>query len=137
MTGGAAKREVLARARFLVFPVRWEEPFGLAVTEALASGCYVLATPYGSLPEIVTRNVGMLSARGADLLEAARHPQKFSPEACRERVLKGGFTHLDMAKNYLAYYERIVARGRLGPEGAEPPQTVAGFFANRLLPWES
>src|SRR5262249_7044398 len=47
------KRDLLSRARCLIFPVRWEEPFGLALTEALASGCYVVGTPYGALPEII------------------------------------------------------------------------------------
>jgi glycosyltransferase involved in cell wall biosynthesis len=133
MLGGDEKRDLIARARCLIFPVRWEEPFGIAITEALVSGCYVAATPYGSLPEIVTPETGVLSTSAAELAEVVRSPHRFSPQACRERVLGGGFTHLDMARNYLRHYENILAQGRLG-ETAEPVP-LARFNAKELLPW--
>ncbi|MCX6895386.1 MAG: glycosyltransferase, partial [Verrucomicrobia bacterium] len=103
MLGGAEKRDLLARARCLIFPVRWEEPFGIALTEALVSGAFVAGTPYGSLPEIVTPATGVLSANANELVAAVKSPQRFSPAACRDHVLRGGFTHLDMAKNYLRH----------------------------------
>jgi glycosyl transferase family 1 len=136
MIGGDEKRDLLARARCLIFPVRWEEPFGLALTESLVSGCYVVGTPYGSLPEIVTPEVGVLSASAAELAEAVRSPQRFTPAVCRDYVLSGGFTHLDMAKKYLRYYEAVLSHGRL-VENVEPaPATMPGFVAKQLLPWQ-
>src|SRR5207249_2939554 len=108
------KRQLLARARCLIFPVRWEEPFGLALTEALVSGCWVAATPYGSLPEILTPEVGVLSAKAEELIAAVQCPGRFDAEICRRRVLEGGFTHMDMARRYLAFYERILTHGTLG-----------------------
>lgn len=135
MLGGEEKRGLLSRARCLIFPVRWEEPFGLALTEALASGAYVVGTPYGSLPEIITPEVGVLSARAGDLAEAVKNPQRFDPRACRNRVLSGGFTHWDMARKYVAYYERIVNHGSLGAADEPAPATRPGFVANQLLPW--
>lgn len=137
LLGRPEKEELLARARCLIFPVRWEEPFGLAVTEALVSGAYVVATPYGSLPEIVTQETGVLSARMVELAEAVKQPQPFSPAACRNRVLHGGFTHLDTARKYLDYYERILTRGALGENGEPAPATKPGFMAKHLLPWEN
>jgi len=137
MLGGRAKAELLARARCLVFPVRWHEPFGNAVTESLASGCYVAATPYGSLPEIVTPDVGALSAQAAKLAEVVKSPAWFKPEACRNRVLQGGFTHLEMASKYIAYYEKVLATGRLGEPDEPAPQSAPGFEAYRLLPWKN
>lgn len=136
MLGGQAKRDLLSRARCLIFPVRWEEPFGLALTEALASGAYVLATPYGSIPEIITPPVGRLSQRAADLIEAAKNPQLFDPQTCRQHVQTGGFTHLDMAKKYLLYYQQILERGSLLEAGESAPATKPGFIAKQLLPWE-
>ena len=44
---------LLNASRGLIFPVRWHEPFGLAVIESLYFGCPVFATPYGALPELV------------------------------------------------------------------------------------
>jgi glycosyltransferase involved in cell wall biosynthesis len=136
MLGGREKFELLARARCLIFPVRWHEPFGNAVIEALASGCYVAATPYGSLPEIVTSETGLLSAKADELAEAVKNPGRFNPQKCRERVLSGGFTHLDMAKKFLKFYERILAHGSLLEKSESPPATKPGFVANQLLPWE-
>lgn len=136
MTGGAEKRDLLARARCLIFPARWEEPFGISLTEALVSGAYVVGTPYGSLPEIVTPEAGVLSATADELVEAVKNPQRFSPAACRDRVLRGGFTHLDMARKYLARYEQILTRGSLGGASEPAPGTQPGFVAKHLLPWE-
>jgi len=134
--GGQQKRDLLARARCLILPVRWHEPFGVALTEALASGCYIAATPYGAVPEIVTPEVGVLSSNAAELVDAVRNPQRFDPMACRARGVSGGFTHMDMARKYLVYYEEILTRGTLLKAGEAPPQTAPGFFANQLLDWE-
>jgi len=134
--GGAEKYDLLARARCLIFPVRWHEPFGIATIEALVSGAYVVATPYGSLPEIVTPEVGALSAKAEELVEAVKNPQRFNPQACRDHVLRGGFTHLDMARKYLKYYEQVLAHGSLGEAKEPAPATQPGFVAKQLLPWE-
>ena len=137
MIGGTEKRDLLARARCLILPVRWEEPFGISLTEALVSGAYVVGTPYGSLPEIVTPETGVLSAQAGELVEAVRNPQRFNPQACRNRVLRGGFTHLDMARKYLGRYEQILARGSLVGASGPAPGTQPGFVAKQLLPWEN
>ncbi len=129
------KVEILSRARCLILPVRWHEPFGLAFTESLVSGAFVCGTPYGSLPEIVTSEVGVLSADAEGLAEAVRHPDRFKPSACRERVLKGGFTHMDMARKYVMYYEKILATGSVLDAGEEAAATVAGFDGKTLLEW--
>ena len=135
MVGAAEKRDLLARARCLIFPVRWEEPFGISTIEALVSGAYVAGTPYGALPEIVTRETGVLSPRAEELAEAVKNPQRFNPAACRNRVLRNGFTHLDMARKYLACYERILTHGSLDDGQPVTPFTRPGFVSNQLLPW--
>ncbi len=139
MVGDHEKREVLSRARALLFPVRWHEPFGIAVTEALASGCAVLGTPYGSLPELVTPDVGLLSANGRDLVKALANPGRFSPERCRQRVLDR-FSDLDMARGYLPFYESVLKTGRIGDKTGDNPHTLEncpGLSAKSLLPWTS
>jgi glycosyltransferase involved in cell wall biosynthesis len=131
------KVDILSRARCLILPVRWHEPFGLAFTEAMACGAYVCGTPYGSQPEIVTRETGVLSASADELAEAVRNPQRFTLSACRDRVLKGGFTYLDMARKYLSYYEKVLTRGTLLDAGEAPAATIPGFDPKPLLPWNS
>jgi glycosyltransferase involved in cell wall biosynthesis len=129
------KKELLSRARCLILPVRWHEPFGLAFTEAMVSGASVCGTPYGSQPEIVTPDVGVLSASAEALAEAVRNPQRFKPSACRDRVLKGGFTYKDMARKYLMYYEKVLSTGSLLDPGESPASTLPDFDPKKLLPW--
>src|SRR5205823_6365274 len=57
---GEKNAQVLSRSRALLFPVSWPEPFGLVIAEALISGTPVLATPRGSIPELVTPDVGVV-----------------------------------------------------------------------------
>jgi len=130
------KVEILSRARCLILPVRWHEPFGLAFTEAMVSGAYVCGTPYGSQPEIVTPEVGALSASADELAEAVRNPQRFKPSACRDRVLNGGFTCMAMARKYLIYYEKVLSTGSLLDPGESPAATLPDFDPKKLLPWE-
>ena len=60
MIGGVKKSQMLNGSKGQIFPVRWHEPFGLAIIESLYFGCPVFGTPYGSLPEIVNNDVGLL-----------------------------------------------------------------------------
>ncbi len=134
MLGDIEKNKILRRAKALLFPVRWHEPFGIAITEALASGCAVLGTPYGSLPEIVTPQVGLLSNRESELVSILKQLSwPFSPLECRKRGFEG-FTHLQMAEQYLRLYKRILAEGSLSfvtpaSRFLESPET--------LLAWET
>lgn len=133
------KRLVLSRARALLFPVRWQEPFGIAVTEALASGCAVFGTPYGALPEIVTPEVGVLSTSAHELLRAIKN-FPVHPERCRARVLDG-LTHTHMAKKYVTYYEQVLANKHLLREvmGVKVPCTPKATFTlspETLSPYE-
>lgn len=138
MVDDARKREILSRARALLFPVRWHEPFGIAVTEALASGCPVLGTPYGSLPEIVTPAVGLLTARGREIVDVLRDGEdtkRFTPERCRRRVFEG-FTHLDMARAYLRHYQAVLETGKLS-DAKESPKAGVEASGRGLLDWTS
>lgn len=111
MLADAEKREVLRKAKALLFPVLWHEPFGVAITEALASGCAVFGTPYGSLTEIVSSESGFLSNQVGAHVKALRS-FNFSPEKCRARIYEG-FTHHNMASRYLDYYRMVLEKGVL------------------------
>lgn len=134
MVGDDEKKGVLRKSRALLFPVRWPEPFGIAITEALASGCAIFGTPYGSLPEIVSESVGILSADASELLNGLK-TREFSPVACRARVLQGGFTHLDMARKYLGLYMKVLESGTLRP-GVSGVRCRFTEPAETPLPWK-
>lgn len=110
--GGDEKRELLAGARCLWMPVQWDEPFGLNVVEALASGTPVIATPRGALPELIDPAVGGLGATLEELLALRRRLAEFDPHACR-RYAERSFTHTRMARDYVRMYEGLLRDGRL------------------------
>jgi glycosyltransferase involved in cell wall biosynthesis len=129
MVDDQEKSEHLKYAKGLIFPVRWEEPFGIALIEALASGCPVFGTPYGSLPEIITQEVGFLSSSAQELSEAIKK-NSYLPEICRKHVIEN-FSSQKMAQDYLKVYQEVIQKKKLGPA----PKTRSDFNSKDLLPW--
>ena len=129
MVGGEQKNSLLNGSRGLIFPVRWHEPFGLAIIESLYFGCPVFSTPYGSLPELVPETCGFLSASASEMAEAVR-TNRFDPRACHAHV-KQHFSVETMTRNYLTMYQRVLDGETLN---AQPPviQDPA-----RNLPWHA
>jgi glycosyltransferase involved in cell wall biosynthesis len=85
--GHDEKVELLQRARAFVFPIRWEEPFGLVMIEALACGTPVVATPRGAATDIVENGIsGYLCADLSSLASRLQHVEEISPQSCRARV---------------------------------------------------
>ena len=105
MVGGQTKLDLLQGSRGLVFPVRWHEPFGLAVIESLYFGSPVFATPYGALPELVPPECGLLSNEGAVLAQALT--RSFDRQACHERAVTQ-FSAQRMAQDYLHIYRQLM-----------------------------
>lgn len=107
MLGGEEKNEVLRHSKGLLFPVLWHEPFGIAITESLYFGCPVFGTPYGSLPELVTEEVGFLSDSKSKLIEAIK-TRKFSPQACHDYAVRNFGADM-MTARYLELYEKVLS----------------------------
>lgn len=106
MVGSEKKNEILRQSKGLLFPVLWHEPFGLAVIESLYFGCPVFGTPYGSLPELVTAETGVLSDNKAELINAVKNGE-FSPQTCHEYALSN-FNAEKMTLNYLKHYDEVL-----------------------------
>ena len=107
MVGGIKKFSLLDNSKGLIFPVKWHEPFGLAIIESLYFGCPVFGTPYGSLPEIVNSEVGFLSANSKELQHALENENHFSPKNCHEYAVEN-FNSKKMALQYLDKYEQVL-----------------------------
>ncbi len=114
MLGGKKKAEVLSHAKALLFPVVWDEPFGLAVVESLMSGTPVLATPFGSLPELVPAHVGFLCRTYPEFISALGQVDSLDAEACRDWAVTH-FHYQKMTENYLALYEKVLKGESLNP----------------------
>jgi glycosyltransferase involved in cell wall biosynthesis len=85
--GGAAKAELIGKARAVIFASPWEEPFGLVLTEAGAYGTPVVALRRGAAPEIVTDGVnGYLAADLTGLARVLPAAMALDPAACRAAI---------------------------------------------------
>jgi len=102
--------ELMSEARAFLFPIGWEEPFGMVVAEAMAAGAPVVATPRGALPEIVDRGVtGFLEDTVEGLADAVRRAGAIDRAACRRRARRL-FDYRLMAERYEDVYGRLLAR---------------------------
>lgn len=107
MKGGEEKNEILRGSKAFIFPVRWHEPFGLALIESLYFGCPVFGTPYGSLPEIVTKDIGFLSAHSDELARALQNSGAFMAKFCHDYAVEN-FSAEKMMRSYLLKYEKVL-----------------------------
>lgn len=112
-------RAALRKAKILLFPIQWEEPFGLGMIEAMASGTPVVGFSRGSVPEIVSdRETGILVKPGdrRGLLRAVDSIMNLPPanylqlrQKCRQRV-EEHFTVDEMVDNYEKAYQQAIER---------------------------
>jgi glycosyltransferase involved in cell wall biosynthesis len=103
------KVDLLGRARAMVFPIQWPEPFGLVMVEAMACGTPVVACPAGAAVELVEDGVtGFLRDSIDELVDALSRVQACSPAACRERVADR-FSASAMIDGYERIYADLVA----------------------------
>ena len=106
--GGGRKAELLAGARAVLFPIQWEEPFGLVMIEAMLSGVPVIALGRGSVPEVVDE--GLTGAICEDLEEmvwAAKAARHFDRARVRRHAVRR-FSAARMAAGYLEVYEKVL-----------------------------
>jgi glycosyltransferase involved in cell wall biosynthesis len=100
------KNELLSGARALLFPIEWQEPFGLVMIEALACGTPVLAFEGGSVAEIVRDGVtGWICRDVAEMATRAMSPG-IPPQSCLAWVSRY-FSRERMVDQYLDVYRRV------------------------------
>jgi glycosyltransferase involved in cell wall biosynthesis len=107
------KAELLGSARAMLFPIRWPEPFGLVMAEAMACGTPVVARPEGAASEVVLDGrTGFLRSSLDEMVEAVELAGDISPEECRSWVERS-FSPESMVRGYEAVYRRVAAGDRL------------------------
>jgi glycosyltransferase involved in cell wall biosynthesis len=106
--GGAARTKVLGSARAMLHLINFDEPFGLSVVEALASGTPVIASNRGSMPELVDPGVtGFLVDSVDAAVDAIGRIGEIDRAACRAAVSER-FSVDRMADRYLDLYRSLL-----------------------------
>lgn len=109
---GEKKLEFISNAKALLFPIQWDEPFGMAPIEALACGTPVVAMNRGALPEIIEHGVnGFLANDEDEFREYVMRVGEIDPAVCRKSVEKKFSAHL-MAERYIARYQEALKRAK-------------------------
>jgi glycosyltransferase involved in cell wall biosynthesis len=107
--GGREKDAFLGGARALLFPIRWPEPFGLVMVEALATGTPVVALKAGSVPEVIEDGVtGYVCDSEDDLVRAVGRLGDIDRARCRAEAERR-FSPDVMAERYEEVYRRLLA----------------------------
>lgn len=120
-----SKSEFLSNAKALLFPVKWEEPFGMVMIEAMACGTPVIAYNRGSVSEIVRDGVTgfivdpdnedrpgkgtwVIKKQGVEgLVEAVKRIGEIDRKMCRKHV-EENFTVEKMVEGYEAVYRKVL-----------------------------
>lgn len=126
------KREILGQCDALLFPVRWHEPFGMAVIEAMLVGRPVFASPFGAMPEIIHSEVGVICKNFDDLNQTVQSSQHHFNSATIKKYAQAQFPISKYTKHYLQIYERIIAKEQLHEKSpvwrfSSPPQQLLAF----------
>jgi len=146
--GGARRNELFSRAKAFLMPIRWAEPFGMVMVEALACGTPVLAYPEGAASEIVIDGEnGFHVADEQEMAEAIGWLNEIDPLRCRETVAER-YDVTIVADGYETVYDhairvatqgavRVDRRHQLAPQGSGTvpvaPRLAARGSAARIL----
>ncbi len=117
-TGGARKARFLGGARALLMPLRWEEPFGLVMIEAMLCGTPVIAYSRGAAPEVVDEGTtGFLVEDDHEMAAVLARLDRFDRAGCRRRAA-ARFSSRRMVRDYERVYARAIAGAGILAGGA-------------------
>ncbi len=104
------KMRLFSRAKAYLYPIQWDEPFGITMAEAIACGTPVVTFKKGAAPEVIAHGVtGFVVETMEEFIEALEHIDEISPQACRNRA-ESMFTSRAMVDNYERAYLKILGR---------------------------
>lgn len=105
--GGKKKQDLLKHAKCMLFPITWEEPFGLVMTEAMACGTPVIALKCGSVPEVLAGFPELICNNLEDMIKKVLYEKLPSPQELRQYV-SNNFSGKIMADRYIEIYEKLI-----------------------------
>jgi glycosyltransferase involved in cell wall biosynthesis len=127
--GPDEKSEFLGHARALLFPIDWNEPFGLAMIEAMACATPVIAYRSGSVPEVLDEGVTGFVVDDIESATAAVGRLGEIDRAGVRATFERRFDVARMARDYLDVYERLIegwTSSRSAPISVVPEESAVG-----------
>jgi glycosyltransferase involved in cell wall biosynthesis len=107
------KVELLQDARATLFPIEWEEPFGLVMIESMACGTPVIAANYGAVPEVIEDGrTGIIVESYRDMPEGLERADALDPLECR-RYVEERFSPERMVDDYVNAYREVTVGAAL------------------------
>jgi glycosyltransferase involved in cell wall biosynthesis len=135
--GGARRKQLFARAKALLMPIRWAEPFGMVMVEALACGTPVITFPEGAASEIVIDGEnGYHVDDEREMAAAIERVDEIDPLRCRSSV-QARYDVSTVAARYETVYESALMAGPRRPPPldlrtrASRPGRASGTAARR------
>lgn len=105
---GEEKKQLLANAYALLMPIKWDEPFGLVVIEAMATGTPVIAFNRGAMPEIIQEGkTGFLVKDTQEMVGAVSKIEEIDRRACR-KLVEQKFSIERMVADYEKVFEEVI-----------------------------
>ena len=102
------KLKLYQQAKALLFPIRWDEPFGLVMIEAMSCGTPVVAFNRGSIPEVIKHGVsGFIADNYREFVSYANKAHEIDPKKCRRWVEKK-FSVKAMTDDYVRVYKKML-----------------------------
>lgn len=85
--GGKKRIDLFREAKALLFPIKWQEPFGLVMIEAMACGTPVIAYPAGAVREVIeNKRTGFIVKNINQMVQAMNKIHLINRKKCRQRV---------------------------------------------------
>lgn len=107
------RNALLHRARGMLNPLQWEEPFGMVIIEAMATGCPVIAFPRGAVKEIITStSVGLLANTVEEMVKQMQCIDELDRYKVRKHI-EEYFSSRSMAEKYTRVYKKVIATQQL------------------------
>lgn len=102
------RNRLMSKARCLLHPITWPEPFGLTMIEAMACGCPVIAINKGSIPEVIkNKKTGFVVENDEEMADAVDKIKNIDRKFCREYALEN-FSAERMTSDYEKIYEKLL-----------------------------
>jgi glycosyltransferase involved in cell wall biosynthesis len=133
MVGGQEKVDIINQCDAIIFPIRWHEPFGLAVIEAMALGIPAITSQYGSMLELINNDVGIICNNQNELNAALLNRKNtFNPKVIRKYV-EDNFCINKFTLAYIELFKNLAKENRYLNE--KPPEWINSEKPEHLLPF--